>query len=74
MLLQKGVVCNNLDIYVFITVGMDILLQHALYCLFKICFHSSFFVIFTERTASPASLDDNASPFEQARATQDNHM
>jgi len=23
MLLQKGVVCNNLDIYVFITVGMD---------------------------------------------------
>jgi len=44
---------------------IHILLQHTLHCLFKICFHSSFFVIFTEGAASTALLDDKASPFEQ---------
>jgi hypothetical protein len=69
MLLQKAVVRNNLDIYVFITVGMDILLQHTLHCLFIICFHSSFFVIFTEGAACNALLD-NASSLKQEKEDQ----
>jgi hypothetical protein len=31
MLLQKGVVCNNLDIYVFITVGTHCELENIAY-------------------------------------------
>jgi hypothetical protein len=53
---------------------IHILLQQTLHCLFKICFHGSSFVIFTERAASTALLDDNASPFKQPRVTQEDYM